>query len=259
MKASQLFPSPWPHLPAWKLGVWLGAALALSGCVVPPGQGTTNSDANTIRCEGDLGATGNTRLAAIQQMVSDGRPYAALAELDALQADTPKAKLIRAEALRKVDRTEQARQIYASLTQTCLNGEALHGLGLLAGREGRLDESLRALSAARQARPTDAAVRNDLGYALLLSQQWSDAQFELLTAQELAPKDVRVQRNLVLLAMAQNKITLAQELSTRFGLDAATQERLRAQASSLSNTSNLSATPTSAGSSPVDGATATRP
>ncbi len=216
------------------MGMWLvmclTVPLALGGCAMPPERSGSPADPATANCQGDLGATGNTRLAAIQQMVSDGKPYAALAELDALGAQTPKAQLVRAEALRRVDRADQARQIYTGLTQTCLNGEAQHGLGLLAGHEGRLNDSLSALSAARQARPTNATIRNDLGYALLLSQRWADAQFELLTALELAPNDSRVQRNLVLLAFAQNKVPLARELSARFGLDAATQDRLRNQA-----------------------------
>lgn len=239
----------------WGLGLWLGVSLALSGCVVPPDRGGSPSEQTAASCQGDLGATGNTRLAAIQQMVSDGKPYAALAELDALGGQTPKAQLVRAEALRRVDRAEQARQIYTTLTQTCLNGEALHGLGLLAGHEGRLEESLRALSAARQALPTNAAIRNDLGYALLMNQQWADAQFELLTAQELAPNDSRVQRNLVLLALAQDKAPLARELSARFGLDAATQERLRSQALRLSSVRP----PANPASAPADATTTTSP
>lgn len=246
--------------------MWLGMSLALSGCAVPPersGSSTEQGAGSATSCQGDLGATGNTRLAAIQQMVSDGKPYAALAELDALNAQTPKAQLVRAEALRRVDRTDQARQLYGALTLTCLNGEAQHGLGLLAGHEGRLQDSLRALNAARQALPTHAAIRNDLGYALLLNQQWADAQFELLTALELAPNDNRVQRNLVLLALAQNKAPLARELSGRFGLDTATQERLRNQASNLNRTpapSDVSPSPpSSTASSPAGTATATSP
>lgn len=234
------------------LGLSMGMALSLGGCVAPPGRDASLTDQAGASCQGDLGATGNTRLAAIQQMVSDGKPYAALAELDALGAQTPKAQLVRAEALRRVDRTNQARQIYEALTATCLVGEAQHGLGLLAGREGRLEDSLRALEAARQALPTNATIRNDLGYALLLSHKWADAQFELLTAQELAPNDSRVQRNLVLLALAQNKASLARELSNRFGLDTVTQERLRQQAQGLSTESPIA-------NAPADAATATRP
>lgn len=238
---SSLRQTPMPHPSSARhgmgmptsLGLALVLASALSACALPPPTPSADASSTPVSsttCLGDLGATGNTRLAAIQQMLSDGKPYAALAELDALGARTPKAQLVRAEALRRVDRMDQARQIYAALTQTCLNGEAQHGLGLLAGREGRLADSLQALRSARQALPTNAAIRNDLGYALMLDGQWSDAQFELLTALDLAPSDGRVQRNLVLLALLQDKASLARELSARFGLDAAAQERLRAQA-----------------------------
>ncbi len=185
---------------------------------------------SSMRCDGDLGPSGNTRLATIQQMIQDGKPYAALAELDSLGATTPKATWMRAEALRRIDRDVEARTGYTQLLNTCLAGQAHHGLGLLAARTGQLGSSIQSLTKARQLLPTNTMVRNDLGYALLLNHQWDDAQFEFLTVLDLAPKDPRASRNLVLLAFMQGKAEAGRKLAQKLNLDATTVERLQLQA-----------------------------
>jgi Flp pilus assembly protein TadD len=205
----------------------------LAACTVPdqPTGGQKNPPSSS--CGGDLGAKGNTRLAAIQQMVDDNKPHAALAELDGLGERTPMTIFLRAEAWRRIERGDQARPLYTELAPTCLAGQAAHGLGLLAAREGRIAEGLQSLEKARNLRPTDAAIRNDLGYALLLDKQWDAAQFELLTAMELMPGDAKPMRNLVLLALAQGKPDAARRLIEQFKIDAPTAERLNRQAQTL--------------------------
>jgi Flp pilus assembly protein TadD len=184
-------------------------------------------------CDGDAGATNNTKLATVQQIIADGKPYAALAELDAISATTLRATWLRAEALRRIDRNPEAEALYKGLIGTCLEGRAQHGMGLAAARQGQGARALQALTRARQLLPTDPVVRNDLGYALLQERRWDDAQFEFLTVLDLAPQDPLASRNLVVLAFAQGKAAAARTLATRFKLDAATTDRLAVQAATL--------------------------
>jgi Flp pilus assembly protein TadD len=184
-------------------------------------------------CGGDAGATKNTRLATVEQMISDGKHYAALAELDAIGASTQKSTWLRAEALRRIGHVSEAMTLYETLLGSCLEGRAQHGLGLSAAQQGERKRAIDALTRARQLLPTDPRVRNDLGYALLLDRRWDAAQFEFLTVMDLAPQDALASRNLVLLAFVQGKTELARSLADRFKLDEALIGRLALQAASL--------------------------
>jgi len=205
----------------------LCAAAWLTGCAPLPRQHDAPTDPAVCSASG-LNPADNTRLAGIEQLVRDGKPYAALAQLDSLKSEAPSVKLTRADALRRIDRLAEAQSIYLSLTQGngCLDGRAQHGLGLVAAQQGRLSDSVRHLQQARQDLPTDLRVRNDLGYALLLSDQLDAARFEFLTVLDLNDKEPRAARNLVLLTFKQGQPEKARELGKRLGLDADSIERL---------------------------------
>ncbi|MFT3857974.1 MAG: hypothetical protein QM742_10915 [Aquabacterium sp.] len=208
-------------------------ALSLTGCAQWVTEGRLEeapAPESAPGCGAALSPTDNTKLAAIERLVDEGKPYAALAQLDALGATAPGARLVRADALRRIERGPQARELYEGLLATCLSGRAHHGLGLIAARSGQREASLTHLQKAREALPTDARVRNDLGYALLLTGQWEAAQFEFLTALDLAPQDPLASRNLVLLQLKQNRTEQARELATRLGIDDATFAKLQRQA-----------------------------
>jgi Flp pilus assembly protein TadD len=208
--------------------------MTLASCqLTPDGIRIARSDANTKPCDGDAGASNNTRLAAAEQMIADGKYYAALAELDAIGAQTQKATWLRAEAMRRIDHVSEAISLYNTLLGSCLEGRAQHGLGLSAARQGQRAGAIEALTRARQLLPTDPRVRNDLGYALLLDKRWDAAQFEFLTVLDLAPQDPLATRNLVLLALVQGKADLARTLAGKFKLEPAVTERLALQAASL--------------------------
>ena len=185
-------------------------------------------------CEGEtLPPADNTRLAAIEQLVGEGKPYAAIAQLDALGSNVTAARIVRADALRRIDRDAEARAVYQGLLGSCMDGRAQHGLGLIAARAGQQDAAIGHLQKARAALPTDPRIRNDLGYALLLAGQWDAAEFEFLTALELRPQDPLVSRNIVLLRFRQGLTERAVELARQFELDDATTQRLRQQALTL--------------------------
>lgn len=205
-------------------------ATTLNGCALPAqNQGQPRPQAEGA-CGAELNPTDNTRLAGIDQLLREGKPYAALAQLDALAAQgtrPPQVDLARADALRRIDRLEQAEGLYRGLLGGCLQGRAWHGLGLLQAQRGLQADSIASLERARNLQPIDARVRNDLGYALLLAQRFDDARFEFLTVLELAPGDARAARNLILLTLREGRVDKAQELATSLGLDGATMERLK--------------------------------
>jgi Flp pilus assembly protein TadD len=206
------------------------AALMLTSCAQwPPALQNTEQSAPGV-CEAGSTPTDNTRLAAIEQMLNDGKFYAAIAQLDALGNVSPKAQLIRADALRRIDKEKDAQALYTNLVGSCINGRAHHGLGLLAGRRGDQNDSIDHLMQARKALPTDSRIRNDLGYALLLADRLDDAQFEFLTALDLNPQDSLAARNLVLLSFKRGDGTKARQVATKLGVDDSTFDRLAKQA-----------------------------
>lgn len=221
-----------PALPLLSTLVALACLLGtLAGCTLPTRPDGASAAAPRLEsaCGTGLSPTDNTRLAGIEQMLREGKPYAALAQLDALAAQgtrLPQLDLARADALRRIDRLPQAEALYRGQLSGCMSGRALHGLGLLQAQRGQHADSLASLEQARNLLPTDARVRNDLGYALLLSQRFDDARFEFLTVLELVPGDTRAARNLVLLTLREGRADKARELAASLGLDAATVERL---------------------------------
>lgn len=209
----------------------LATAWLLVGCVQPL-QRQLDAPVDPSVCSAGLSPADNTRLAGIEQVLRDGKAYAALAQLDAMRLDAPGVQLARAESLRRIDRSAEASALYSQLLTGCLRGRAHHGLGLLLAQQGRLPDALRHLQSARASDPTDVRVRNDLGYALLLSNRLEEARFEFLTVLDLSPRDPRAARNLVLLTLREGRPDKARELSGRLGLDTATFERLGQQATS---------------------------
>jgi len=118
----------------------------LAGCTLPT---RPDGAAAAAQVDGACGAspnpTDNTRLAGIEQLLREGKPYAALAQLDALAAQgsrPPQLDLARADALRRIDRLGQAEELYRGLLGGCLQGRAWHGLGLLQAQRGQHLDSL---------------------------------------------------------------------------------------------------------------------
>ena len=167
----------------------------------------------------DISPEETTRLALIQQMLSEGKPHAAIAYLDAAKIKNPQAELLRAHGLRQTGRATQAQVIYEQLVKTCVSGHAYRGLGLIASSAGNLPEALRYLKAASQALPTEYTIRNDLGYVLMQSGQPEPALHEFLTAVELAPDYRQAAHNLILLLYQQGDTARAEAFAKQFGIE----------------------------------------
>lgn len=217
--------------------VCMGAAVSmLSACggLKPTSMGTGPSKAQRMApCPDDITPADKVALSGIEQAIAQDKAHAALAQLDALKLKAPRAQLLRADAWRRVGRTDDARQLYGTLLSSCLNGQAYHGLGLLLASAQLHAQSLDHLQKARDLMPTDAQVRNDLGYAFLLRRTLPEARFEFMTAIELAPDFQRAKHNLFMLTALQNEDGVLKALARQWGMDTATQARLQDNARQL--------------------------
>ena len=177
-------------------------------------------------------------VALIERMLSHGQPYAALAHLDALDlaipdappTDRAHATWLRAEALRQLGAHDDAVSLYGQLLDGPFAGLAYRGLGLVAAVQNRAAESRAHLETARGLRPTDARIRNDLGYAYLVAGDLRRASHELMTALELDDTVPSVTANVLLLLYAREDESAAREFARRRRIDAARQEIVRAEA-----------------------------
>lgn len=207
------------------------SAMLLSACGSRPEQPATVA---TAGC-GQIGEPGDqTRLTMIRKLLDGGRPYAALAHLEASGMRGPAADLLRADIQRRVGLTAEARSLYQGLlASACFAGSGHHGLGLLAGQDGQLRESIDHLRQARRLLPADARVRSDLGYVLMLAGELESARLEFLTAQDLDPEDRKAAFNLLLLLYRLDDVTGAEVLARRYRIDEVELVRLRSEAARL--------------------------
>jgi len=151
----------------------------------------------------DLDAQRSKRLYLdiIHRLRDDGKSHAALAYLDDFDKRYPgdaQAQLLRADCLLAVGRPAQAAALYNALVDGDYRADAQAGLGNVAAQSGNWAAAVNAYRAAVAADPVRAALRNDLGYALLKYGQRDDALFVLRQARELAPGDARIRNNLLL-------------------------------------------------------------
>lgn len=187
----------------------------VSGALAPEEADRQARGACGERYDGEVGV----QLAMIGQQLDDDRPRAALAYLDTFGFDYPQAKLLRAEALRRIDRRALADRVYLELRDTCLAADAYRGLALNAAHRGALDEALVLMQSARDRRPADARIRNDLGYLLLLGQDHREARQQFLTALELDEGQRNAASNLVLSLMQEGRQGEAERMARRYGVD----------------------------------------
>ncbi|KAA0874090.1 tetratricopeptide repeat protein [Nitrincola tapanii] len=153
-----------------------------------------------------------------RDMVEAGRLHAALANLERMPETSPEARLRKAQILRLLGRYE-AEAMFASLTNSCVQAQAHHGLGQMHVSAQRYPEGLKHLRIAVALEPTNDAMRNDLGVAHLNMRQLKEAQFEFLTAMELNEADKRPAVNLLTSLLYQGNREQAARLMTRYNLD----------------------------------------
>ena len=211
-------------------------SLLLSACVaVAPGAPEKTSSANSRQssCAETLPGDTSVRLDMVQQLMEDGRMHAALAHLDELDSDSVQATYLRAEILRQSERSDDAKQLYQELTESCLVGQGHHGLGLIAGRQQQLAEAELQLAKAAGLLPVNARIRNDYGYALLMNGKFADARHEFLTAIELDGGNRLAETNMVILLLLQDQQAKAKSFASKLNMDSQTLADLQLQAEAL--------------------------
>lgn len=149
-------------------------------------------------CYQESDADKNVRLDLIRQQVSEGQYFSAIAHLERETFDSAGARFLLAESLRKSGQQDAALMQYNALKGSCLTALGYLGAGKVLAVTGKLDQGLSALKTARDLLPTDANIRNDYGFALLASGDYSGARHEFMTAIELQPGHIIALRNLVL-------------------------------------------------------------
>ena len=178
-------------------------------------------------------------LDAVRALIGQGQFYAAIAHIEEdrrLYGDTAELRLLEADARRSLKQNKASEALYRGVLSRAgrgpLAGKARHGLGLLYAPVN-LSAALIELREASRLRPTDAAIRSDLGFALMQVRRFSEARVELATASELAPDNIAARNNLLILLYVLGDDSSAQRLAARSQVDAALLARLKSQAQSF--------------------------
>ncbi|MGH8550453.1 MAG: tetratricopeptide repeat protein [Methylococcales bacterium] len=212
----------------------------LSGCAyklpfLDPGETDDRADIQDSKNCGPVDKPEEkVKLQLIRQLMDGGKLHAALAHLDASRVKSSEETYLRAEILRRTERSGLAIPLYKQLLHDrCAAGHAYHGLGLVAGRDGKISEALDYFEQARARLPTDVRVRNDLGYAWLLDGQYQSARYEFQTALELDENNEFSISNLVLLYLMTDQVQKAQSFAVRLKLSGESFQQLVARAREL--------------------------
>ncbi len=180
-------------------------------------------------------------LSMADEMASDGRLHASLANLEGLPDNLVQVRLRKARVLRLLGRND-AEPLYRGLLGTCMAAEGEHGLGQLAAARGENGLAMSHLQRAARLAPTDDKIRNDLGVVYLNQLRMDDARFEFLTAMELKQSDNLAAANMVTLLIYQDNWKQAADLVTRANLTPQQVSDAQARADKLKNGGKVVAT-----------------
>ena len=159
-------------------------------------------------------------LSLIERMLDDGKPRSAAAHLEAGDYGLPIAWRLEGDARRAIGDVEGSNRAYEALLGTCLVADGYRGLARNAFRAGRHDQAMTLMRQARESRPIDPRIRNDLGYLLLLAGESQQAAEEFRTALELDPSHQQAAANLVLALRLSGQAAQAERTARRLGVDA---------------------------------------
>ncbi|MFJ7284088.1 hypothetical protein [Pseudomonas sp. NPDC099000] len=213
--------------------------LLLSGCATN-GQVPWSALTNNASC-GKLNSDEQLALNLADDMATNGKLHASLANLQNLPDNLSDVRLRKAKVYRLLGRNE-AEPLYRSLLGSCRAAEAEHGLGQLAAARGDNGQAQAHLLRAVRLAPTDEKIRNDLGVVYLNQLRVEDARFEFLTAMELKQSDQLAAVNLVTLLIYQDDWSRAAELVSRLGLSPAQVTEAQARAEKLKTPTKTAAT-----------------
>lgn len=175
----------------------LAVSLAVSGCsTMGVGSSQRSDSLPQVSCTTELQPEHQLQLDAVDALMSRPQPYAALARLESEGLATAQHWIRRGQLLASTNQVAEAEDIFQALVADCDSAMGYHGLGLVYLKQYKLEQGVSQLRTARKLKPSSSDVRNDYGYALLLTGAYHDAVFELRTAFELANGEGAVRQNL---------------------------------------------------------------
>jgi Flp pilus assembly protein TadD len=179
-------------------------ALALSGChSLDLKFGRANEPAAQTAPTDERSQT--LYLSVIAELVANEKYHAALAHLasyERLYGSTPHATLLSANAWLRLEQLDEAEGAYITLLKTPLSADGLNGLGGVALARGENQAAARHFEAAVREQPTNVQFLIGHGEALAAIGNFTEAEFVLRQAYELAPGDEFVKKRLVKVLLA---------------------------------------------------------
>lgn len=223
-----------------KVLIVMASLLLLSGCATD-GQAPWTSLLSPSSCS-KLTSEQELSLNLADDLASDGKLHASLANLQSLPDNLSEVRLRKAKVYRLLGRSE-AEPLYRSLLGGCLTAHAEHGLGQVYAARGDNGQAQAHLQRAARLAPTDEKIRNDLGVVYLNQLRLNEAKFEFLTAIELSQNNQLATLNMVTLLLYQNDWPQAAEIVSRSKLTPEQFSEAQQRAEKLKAPTHAKATP----------------
>lgn len=223
-------------------GIGLVAALVLGGCATSHDRPTRNLlSGDDTPLAAATGPKEDAKLYSdlIERLIKQDKLYAAMAHLEERQeafGNTDQLRVLRADILRKMGQSAQARAIYNQLLKTQYAARANHGLGLIYA-ESDLSRGTAYLKTAVDSAPTNAQMRNDYGYALMRQNQYDKAYTQLATAYQLDEKNQLNENNFIVLLLVMGHTNRAHQVAADNHISRKTMKHLRHEAHGLAPSS----------------------
>lgn len=138
-------------------------------------------------------------LSVIEQLIENGKAYAALAHLDEYErayGHAPWARKLRADAKFALGAISESETDYQAISKGDLAGYGKNGLGRIAAVRGNWDLAARNFQEAVRAQPTNSEFLRDFGQALQKLGRVEEAELNLRKAEELSPSNPAIMANL---------------------------------------------------------------
>ena len=223
-----------------KVLIVMASLLLLGGCATD-GQAPWTSLLSPSSCS-KLTSEQELSLNLADDLASDGKLHASLANLQSLPDNLSEVRLRKAKVYRLLGRSE-AEPLYRSLLGGCITAQAEHGLGQVYAARGDNGQAQAHLQRAARLAPTDEKIRNDLGVVYLNQLRLNEAKFEFLTAIELSQNNQLATLNMVTLLLYQNDWPQAAEIVSRSKLTPEQFTEAQQRAEKLKAPTHAKATP----------------
>ena len=174
------------------------------------------------------------KISMARQAFREGQYYSSLASLEKMDFDGITKRALQASAYRKAGDLDEAKKVYHTLLNTCVKGNAEHGLGLISAYQGDMKEAQTWLAKAAKAEPANPNIRNDYGFLLLSIGDEKKARGEFITALELDPNNQTAAKNLWLVLFRNHETQALDGLNQRFNWNEDETQKLKLAASQFS-------------------------